>query len=61
MVVKVQVEVLMGCDAVKCCSRILTFWRTLLPPSSATRSSETLVSICNIAWFHHPEDLDLIF
>jgi hypothetical protein len=25
---------LLGCDTVKCCSRLLTFWRNLLPPFS---------------------------
>jgi hypothetical protein len=29
------------------------------PQVVAIRSSETLVSYCNITWCHNPEDLDL--
>jgi hypothetical protein len=53
----------------KCCDRIPTLQKTLMPLSSlhstlkmeAERCSETLVSYCNTAWHHNPENFDIIF
>jgi hypothetical protein len=43
---------LLGCDTVYCCSRIPTFRRTMLPPSSKTRREITTTTVI-LRWRQH--------